>query len=118
MTRQAAGDEEDGVDADIVAGAHDARRQPLGSDGDAAKPVLIERHGRAFLAGACLDLDEGEDATAARDQIDLAAGHPRALGKNAPAMQPQPPGGQPLGLAAALLGKLAAVQRLSSKARA
>jgi hypothetical protein len=33
-------------------------------------------------------------------------------------VQAQPPGRQPLGLAAALLGKFAAVQRLSSRARA
>jgi len=118
MTRQAARYEEDGVDADIVACAHKARRQPLGGDGDAAKPIAIERNGRALFAGARLDLDEGECPPAAGDDIDFAAGHSRALGENPPAVEAQPPGGQQLGLAASLLSKLAAVQRLSSRARA
>jgi hypothetical protein len=118
MARHPARHEEDRVDADIVAGPHEARRQPLGGDSDAPQPILIERHGRAVLAGAGLDLDEGQDSPASGDKVDLAARHPRALSENPPAVQPQPPGGQPLGLAAALLGKLAAVQRLSSSARA
>jgi hypothetical protein len=118
MARQFAGQEEDGVDADIVAGAHESRRQPLGGDGDTAQPVLVERYCGAFLAAARLDLDEGEDPPAAGDEVDFAAGHPRPSGENPPAVQPQPPGGQALGLAAALLGQLAPVQRFSSSARA
>ena len=118
MTWQAARHEEDGVDADVVSGAHEARRQPFGSDGDAAQAIVIKRHGGAFIGRARLDLNEGENAAAAGDQVDFAAGHPRAFSENAPAMQSQPPGGQPLGLATALFGKLAAVQRLSSRARA
>ena len=118
MTGQTARDEEDGVDADVVSEAQEARRQPLGGDGDTAKAVLVERHGRGILRGARLHFDEGKDPAAPGDQVDFTAGHSRALGQNAPAMQTQPPGRQPLGLAAALLGKLAAVQRLSSSARA
>ena len=118
MTRPSARHEEDGVDAQVVAGAHETRRQAFRGDGYSPQAVLIERHGRALFAGTRLDLDEGEDAATTSDQIHFAARHPRTLGENAPAVQAQPPGGQPFGLAAALLGKLAAVQRLSSKARA
>lgn len=118
MPRETAGQEKDGVDADIIAVAHEARRQPLSRDRDAAQAILVEGHRRAFLAGARLDLDKGDDAAAACDQVDLAAGNARPCRQDAPAMQPQPPGRQPLGAAAALLGQFAAVQRPSSKARA
>lgn len=118
MTREAAGQEEDGVDANIVAVAHEPRRQPFGRNRHAAQAILVEGHGGALFAGSRLHLDKGNDAAAAGDEIDFAAGHAGADGENPPAMQPQPPGGQPLGAAAALLGELAAVQRLSSKARA
>jgi hypothetical protein len=115
---QPAGHEENGVDADIVAGARVARRQPLGGDRDPPQPVGVERHRCLVLAGARLDLDEGDNAPAAGDEVDLTARHPRALAEDPPAMQPQPPGRQPLGLAPAPLGKLPPVQRLSSSARA
>jgi hypothetical protein len=118
VTGQAARDDEDGVDADVVAGAHEARRQPLGGDDDAAQAIVVERDGGAFFGGASLEFDEGDDAAAAGDQVDFAAGDPRPPRENPPTMQPQPPGRQPLGAAAAFLGQLAAVQRLSSRARA
>ena len=54
----------------------------------------------------------------AGDQIDFATGHASPAGEDPPAVQPQPPGGDALGAAAALLGDGAAVQRASSSARA
>lgn len=118
MAWQLAWQEENGVDADVVAGAHEARRQSLGGDDDPSQSIVVESHRRSFLGRAGLDLDEGDDPPAAGDQVDLAARNSRPLGEDPPAMQPQPPGGQPLGAAAALLGQRAAVQRPSSSARA
>jgi hypothetical protein len=118
MAGQPAGQQENGVDADVVTGPGKTGRKPLGRNGHPPQPILIERHGGAILASARLDLDESDNPTAARDQVDLAAGHSRALGQDPPAMETQPPGRQPLGLAPAPLGKLAPVQRLSSRARA
>jgi len=118
VARQPAGNEENGVDADVVAGPGVARRQPLGGDRDPSQAVRIERQRRLLLAGARLDLDEGEDAPAPGDQVNFAAGDPGAFGEDSPAVQPQPPGGQPLGLAPAPFGELAPVQRPSSSARA
>ena len=119
MLWKAAWDDEDGVDADVVAGAGEARRQPLGGDRDPPQPVMVEGEARAILSGARLDLDEGDDAAAAGDQVDLAAGDAGAAGEDPPALEPKPPGGEVLGAPAALLGDEAvAVQRLSSSARA
>jgi hypothetical protein len=118
MARQTSRHEEHGVDADVVAGAGIACRQPLGGDRDPPQPLLVEGDGRAVLAGPRLDLDKGQDAAAPGDQVDLAAGNPGAAGEDAPAVQAQPPGRDPLGLAPALLGQLAPVQRTSSRARA
>jgi len=118
MAWQLAGQEENGVDADVVSVAHEARRQPLGGDDDAAQAIVVERHGGAFLGGAGLDLDKGDDFAAAGDQVDFAAGDAGAAGEDPPAMQPQPPGGEAFGAATALLGQLATVQRPSSSARA
>jgi hypothetical protein len=118
MAGQLAGQQEDGIDADVVARPGEARGQPLGGDGDSPQPVGIERHGGAIFAGPRLDFDEGDNAPAAGDQVDLAAGDARPLGEDAPAVQPKPPGRQPFGLTPAPLGKLAPAQRLSSSARA
>jgi hypothetical protein len=118
MAGKPAGQEEDGVDTNVVAGPGKAGRQPLGGDGNAAQPKLVERHRRALLGGARLNLDEGDNPSAARDQIDFAAGDARSYRQDPPAMQPQPPGSEALAAPAAPFCKLAAVQRLSSSARA
>ena len=118
MARQPAGHEEDGIDADIVAFAGIARSQPLGCDRNAPEPVLVERHGQPFLAGAGLDLDKGQNPAAAGDEVDFAARYARPLGEDSPAAQPQPPGRQALRASAAPLSLDPPVQRLSSRARA
>ena len=118
MPRQAARHQEQGVDADVVAGPREAGRQPLGGDGDPAQSVVVEGHRCAIDAGAGLDLDKGQHSAAPGDEVDLAARHPCTTGEDSPAVQPQPPGGERLGGAATLLGEGAAVQRASSSARA
>ena len=118
MARQPAGHEEDRIDADVVAFPGLARRQPRGRDRNAPQPVLVEGHRQPFLAGAGLDFDKGQSLSAAGDEVDLATGHARPLGKDPPTAQPQPPGRQPLRAPAAPLGLGPPVQRLSSRARA
>ena len=104
MARQAAGDEEDRVDADRVAGPGETRREALGGGRHPTQAIFVERHRRRVLGGALLDLDEGERAPASRDQIDLAAGNPRAPGEDAPAVEAEPPGSDGFGAAAARFG--------------
>lgn len=87
VARQPAREEEDGVDADVVAFAGKTGRQPFGGDRNPPQPVLIECHGGAFLAAARLDLDEGKDAAAPRNQVNFASGHPRTLGQDSPAVE-------------------------------
>ena len=117
MARQAAGNDEDGVDPDVVAGTGEARSEALGGNGNAAEAIFVERQAGSVVGRALLDLDERHHAAAPRDQIDLAAGRASADGEDPPALEPQPPGGEPLGAAAPALGR-GAVQRASSSARA
>lgn len=119
MTRQAPRDDEDGVDADRVAGLGIARGQALGGGRDAAQTIFVERQGRGILAGALLDLDEGEGMAAPRNQVDLAARDPRAPRENMPAVQPEPPCRDRLGAAPPRFGRLAGQSLVpSSSARA
>ena len=104
MTRQAPRNEENRVDADRVAGPGKARREALGGGRHPAQAIFVERHRRCVLGGALLDLDEGERTPAPRDQINLAAGNPRAPGEDAPAVESEPPGGDGFGAAAARFG--------------
>jgi hypothetical protein len=118
MARQPAGKQENGIDADHVAGAGEARRKSLGGERHPPQPVPVERHRGALLAGSRLDLDEGKRAATPRDEVDFAAGDAGAMGEDPPAVQAKPPGRQPLGTAAAALGDGPPVQRPSSSARA
>jgi hypothetical protein len=52
VPRQLSRDDEQRVDANIVSLAHVPWRQPLGSDGDAPKPIAVERDGSRFLRAA------------------------------------------------------------------
>src|SRR5690606_6987226 len=106
MMRQAAGHDEDRIDADRVARPGVARRQRLGGAGDAAQPPVVERERRRLLAGARLHLDEGERAATPRDDIDLAHRRARPHCQNPPAPEPEPPGGPPLGAPAAAFGPM------------
>jgi hypothetical protein len=118
MARQPAGQEEDRVQADVVPWPGITWRQPLSGHRNPAQAVLVERHGGALLRRTRLDLDEGEYAPTAGDEVNLAASHTRSRCEDAPTMQTQPPSRQALGAPAALLGHGTPVQRLSSSARA
>ncbi len=87
-------DEEQSVDANVVAVAGKSRCQALGGDCDAAQAVLVERHRGGFLGRTLFDLNERHCAPAARDKIDLAAGHAGAARKDSPAVEAQPPGSE------------------------
>jgi hypothetical protein len=64
VPRQPARHKEDGVNADVIPGAHESRGEALRRHRDAAQPILIERHGGAVLAAARPHLDEGDDPAA------------------------------------------------------
>jgi hypothetical protein len=119
VTGQVARHDEQGVDADIIALARIAVSQSLGGNRDTPQPIFIECPGGGIGGAPLLDFDERQHSPAPSDQVNLAAGYPRPLSQYPPAVQPQPPGGDGLGLAAARLGKLP-VQSLppSSNARA
>ena len=118
VTRQPSSHQEDGIDANVIALAHEPRGKAFGRDRDAAQSISIQGKSGPLGGGARLDLHESQDSAAAGDQIDFAAWHASARGEDSPAMQAEPPGGEALGPAPALLGIRAPVQRLSSSARA
>ena len=117
MARPAAWNDEQRVDADVVAGAGVALSELLGGGRDPTQAVTVEREVGGFAGGALLNLDEGDDPAAAGDEIDLAAVDPRAAGEDPPAVEAKPPGGERFGAAAATLGECA-VQAPSPSSRA
>ena len=72
VRRPAARQNEQSVDAQLVALAHVARRKLLGGGGDAAQPPLVERECRSAVIGARLDLDERQRASAPGHDVDFA----------------------------------------------
>lgn len=114
---ESAWNDEDCVDANIVAGFLVARCEALGRDDDTAEPPRIERHCRCRFAGSRLHFDESERTASSSDDVDLAARYSGAPCKDAPAAQAQPSAGERLGTAAALLGGFA-VHFERSRARA
>ena len=117
MPWQLTRDEEDRVDALDVAGAGIAWGKALGGVGNAAQAIVVERHRGGFDGRALLDLDKGERLATPGNQVDFTPGDARALGEDPPAVEPQPPGGEIFGAAAARFGGGAA-QRGSAKASA
>src|SRR5689334_25405694 len=102
VARQAPGNDEHGVDAQVVSGLQVAWSEPLGRDDDAPEPPCIERHFRCFERGAGLHLDEGEGAPPSGDDVDLAAGHTCSPSEDAPAVEAEPPAGDGLSATTAL----------------
>ncbi len=100
MARWRPGGNEDHVDPDIVVRAGIARHQHLGRGGDAGKPALVDREIEIGRGGARLDLDKGDQAAAAHNQIDFAGRSADPAIEDFPAFQPQPPGGAALAFAA------------------
>ena len=117
VEREAARDDEDGVDANIVARACKARGKRFRCGGNTAQAMAIERHGGGIGGGALLDLDERDQFAAPGDEIDLAPAHFHPPRQNPPSVKPQPPRGDGFGAATALLG-LPPVQSGDPSARA
>jgi len=105
MARQAPRRKEHHVDADVVARPREARAEHFGGRGDAAQAVRIDREIEVGGPVAPFDLDEGDDAAAPRDEVDLAHGDAQPLPQYPPSVQPQPPGGAAFGLAPARFGR-------------
>ena len=117
MARQATGHEEDCVDADRVAEFGKSWREAFGGGRHPAQAPGIERYRGGILAGALLDLDEGERAAAACDEVDLAPDDPRAARDDVPAVQPEPPRRDRFGATTPRFGSLAG-QSLAPSSRA
>src|SRR5690349_11437352 len=107
MLRPTARNDEDGVNAQVVARAHITRREPLGGGHDAPQPPLVEREARGRVGGTRLHFDEGERSAAPCNHIDLAAAHASTPREDAPAVKTEVPARQGLCAAAALLSGLA-----------
>ena len=105
MARQAPWRKEHHVDAYVIARPRKARPQHFGSGSDAAQAILVDRKVEIGSAVAPLDLDEGDDPPAPRDQIDFARRYAKPLAEDTPAVQPQPPRRAAFGLAPARLGR-------------
>ena len=88
MPGQAAGDQEQGVDADVVAIAGVARRETFSGDRDPAQPIFVESPGGRIFGGALLYFDKGQRAPTAGDKVDFAAGYAGSARENPPALQP------------------------------
>src|SRR3569623_1904857 len=113
--------DQDGVDADVVAGTHVAGSEAFGGDGYPAHPPRVDRHGSRIRRRSRLHFDEGNDLPAAGNDIDFAAAHAGPALEDVPAMKAKKPAGDRLGGAAAPLGRSTARARLqwaSSRARA
>lgn len=117
MDGELAGDDVKGVDADRVATLAEAVGELLGGMRHSPEAVVVEGERGGFGCRAGLDLDEGEGAATAGDEIDFAAAGAGASGENPPTVESEPPRGESLRAAAALLGQRS-VQRLRSSARA
>src|SRR5690606_13689758 len=104
------------VDPRGIAVAQVAVGDGLYSVRDTAQAVFVDRHVALGRRGPPLDLDEGDGARAAGDDVDLAARRLDALIENPPALQPKPPGGEALAFAPPPLGLLPL--HFSSSARA
>jgi hypothetical protein len=117
MLRPSTRHDKQGIDPDVVSWLHEARRKPLGCDRDTAEAPFIEGEGGRVLASAGFDLDERKSPSAPGDNVDFAARHTCATGKDPPAFQPKVPAGEGLGSAAAFLSGVP-VHLESSRARA
>src|SRR5436190_978573 len=104
MVWPAARHDEHGVDADVVAVAHEPLRQALGGDRHTPQPVTVERESSLVSGGPCLDLDKCDRPAPTGDDVDLAAADAHPPPKDPPAVEPQKPACEGLRTASALLG--------------
>jgi hypothetical protein len=95
MARSGAGGEQNDIDADVVTRTRIARHQDLGGGSDAGEAAFVDGE-IEFRSGAPgLHLDECDEASLAGDQVDLARRRADAMIEHRPALEPQPPAGQP-----------------------
>ena len=118
MTRQAAWDDENGVDAHVIAVAQEALGKAFSGDRDPAQAIGVERESCRVFGRPRFDFDERQRVAATGNDIDFAAGDARAPGEDPPAVQTKPPGGEGLGAAATLFGGMATHLAERSSARA
>jgi hypothetical protein len=118
VPREAAGDDEDGVDPQIIAIAHEAWSKPFRGSCDAPQPVLIKREIGSLGRGTGLHFNESEGSPAPSDQIDFAAGHACPLRENTPSVETEPKGREPLCAPPTRFRLLPVHSDASSKARA
>ena len=105
MAWEAPGRKEHHVDPYVIARSGEARAQHFGGGGNAAEAIVIDREVEVLRPVAPLDLDEGDRAAAARDEVDFADRDTEPLAEDTPAVEAEPPGGAALGLAPARLGR-------------
>ena len=87
VAREPSRDDEDGVDAQVIARLQEARGEPLSGDNHAPQPPGVKRHCGRFLRGPGLHFDECQNLAAAGDDVDFSAGHPGAPSEDAPAVE-------------------------------
>lgn len=106
MPGEAAGDDVDGIDSDVVAFALVSGRKRFGGGGHSAEAVVVE--GEVGLGGGCSGfyLDKGEDPAAPCHQVHLAAWSADPAADHAPALELQPERCESLGAPSATLGAL------------
>src|SRR5205085_4760561 len=104
MLWEAPGDDEHGVDAHIFAATRVTVGERAGGGRDSAEAVFVEGEGGLVRAGPRLHFDEGDRASAAGDEVDLAQWRADPAGEDRPAFEAEPEGGDALGAAAAPLG--------------
>jgi hypothetical protein len=80
------GDDEQAVYPDVISLAGISPREPLCRNCDAAEPIFVQRPGGGIGCASLLHFDEGDDPTAACNQIDFSAGHAGTLCKDAPSL--------------------------------
>jgi hypothetical protein len=117
MPWKPAGNDENRVDAEVVAWLLVTGRKPFCSDDNAPQAPSIERNCRGILCRAGLHFDEGENPSATGDDIDFSAGYTRTPCENSPAVQAKPPARYCFGAAATFLRRLA-IHFERSRARA
>jgi hypothetical protein len=107
MAWRAARRKEDDVDSHVIPRFTQIMPEDFRRRRDPAQPPLIDRQIQFGSGRTRLHLDKGEHRPLARDQIDLTRRGPHPPSDNLPALQPQPPGRDPLSLTPASFGNLA-----------
>ena len=84
MARPSAGNDEQSVDANVVAEPGVARRQLLHSRRDTAQAVMVQGKAGGVCGRALRDLAESDYPPAPGDQIDFAAANARPARQDSP----------------------------------